>query len=135
MAETLQMLGSEKAWLVYGHEGMDEVSITGATSVAALDKDTITSLEIHPEDAGLPVHPLRDILGGTPEENGKAMINLLKGETGAYRDAVLMNSAAALVVADKAANLKEGVEIASESIASSEALKRLEALAELTSRH
>lgn len=135
MAETLQMLGSEKAWLVYGHDGMDEVSITGATSVAALDNGKIGSMEIHPEDAGLPVHPLKDILGGTPEENGAAMMNLLKGETGAYRDAVLMNSAAALVVADKAANLKEGVEIASESIASGEALKRLQALAELTSRH
>ncbi|WP_460273264.1 anthranilate phosphoribosyltransferase [Celeribacter sp. ULVN23_4] len=135
MAETLQMLGSEKAWLVYGHDGMDEVSITGATSVAALENGEIRSLEIHPEDAGLPVHPLRDILGGTPEENGVAMLNLLKGELGAYRDAVLMNSAAALVVADKASTLKEGVEIASESIASGEALKRLEALAELTSRH
>ncbi|WP_417280177.1 anthranilate phosphoribosyltransferase [Celeribacter sp.] len=133
MAEVLQMLGSEKAWLVYGHEGMDEVSITGATSVAALENGDIRSMEIHPEDAGLPVHPLKDILGGTPEENGKALRNLMKGETGAYRDAVLMNAAAALVVADKAATLKEGVEIASESIASGEALKKLDALAALTS--
>ncbi|WP_321362943.1 anthranilate phosphoribosyltransferase [uncultured Celeribacter sp.] len=133
MAEVLQMLGSEKAWLVYGHEGMDEVSITGATSVAALENGDIRSMELHPEDAGLPVHPLKDILGGTPEENGKALRNLLKGETGAYRDAVLMNAAAALVVADKATTLKEGVEIASESIASGEALKKLDALAALTS--
>lgn len=133
MAEVLQMLGSEKAWLVYGHEGMDEVSITGATSVAALENGDIRSMELHPEDAGLPVHPLKDILGGTPEENGKALRNLLMGETGAYRDAVLMNAAAALVVADKAATLKEGVEIASESIASGEALKKLDALAALTS--
>lgn len=133
MAEVLQMLGSEKAWLVYGHEGMDEVSITGATSVAALENGDIRSMELHPEDAGLPVHPLKDILGGTPEENGKALRNLLMGETGAYRDAVLMNAAAALVVADKATTLKEGVEIASESIASGEALKKLDALAALTS--
>lgn len=133
MAEVLQMLGSEKAWLVYGHEGMDEVSITGATSVAALENGDIRSMELHPEDAGLPVHPLKDILGGTPEENGKALRNLMKGETGAYRDAVLMNAAAALVVADKAATLKEGVEIASESIAAGEALKKLDALAALTS--
>ncbi|MBW6419467.1 anthranilate phosphoribosyltransferase [Celeribacter sp. PS-C1] len=133
MAEVLQMLGSEKAWLVYGHEGMDEVSITGATSVAALENGDIRSMELHPEDAGLPVHPLKDILGGTPEENGKALRNLLMGETGAYRDAVLMNAAAALVVADKAATLKEGVEIAAESIASGEALKKLDALAALTS--
>ncbi|NIY80442.1 anthranilate phosphoribosyltransferase [Celeribacter sp. HF31] len=133
MAEVLQMLGSEKAWLVYGHEGMDEVSITGATSVAALENGDIRSMELHPEDAGLPVHPLKDILGGTPEENGKALRNLLMGETGAYRDAVLMNAAAALVVADKAATLKEGVEIASESIASGEALRKLDTLAALTS--
>ncbi|NVK48054.1 MAG: anthranilate phosphoribosyltransferase [Rhodobacteraceae bacterium] len=133
MAEVLQMLGSEKAWLVYGHEGMDEVSITGATSVAALENGDIRSMELHPEDAGLPVHPLKDILGGTPEENGKALRNMLMGETGAYRDAVLMNAAAALVVADKATTLKEGVEIASESIASGEALKKLDALAALTS--
>ncbi|WP_417239712.1 anthranilate phosphoribosyltransferase [Celeribacter halophilus] len=133
MAEVLQMLGSEKAWLVYGHEGIDEVSITGATSVAALEHGDIRSMEIHPEDAGLPVHPLKDILGGTPEENGKAMLNLLKGETGAYRDAVLMNAAAALVVSDKASSLKDGVEIAVESIASGKALAKLEALAALTS--
>ncbi|PZX14697.1 anthranilate phosphoribosyltransferase [Celeribacter halophilus] len=133
MAEVLQMLGSEKAWLVYGHEGIDEVSITGATAVAALEHGDIRSMEIHPEDAGLPVHPLKDILGGTPEENGKAMLNLLKGETGAYRDAVLMNAAAALVVADKASSLKDGVEIAVESIASGKALAKLEALAALTS--
>ncbi|WP_417269615.1 anthranilate phosphoribosyltransferase [Celeribacter sp.] len=134
MAEVLQMLGSEKAWLVYGHEGIDEVSITGPTSVAALENDDIRSLEIHPEDAGLPVHPLRDILGGTPEENGKAMRNLLKGETGAYRDAVLMNAAAALVVADKAADLRDGVEIATESIASGKALEKLEGLARATTQ-
>ncbi|MEG3660397.1 anthranilate phosphoribosyltransferase [Celeribacter halophilus] len=133
MAEVLQMLGSEKAWLVYGHEGIDEVSITGATSVAALEHGDIRSMEIHPEDAGLPVHPLKDILGGTPEENGKAMLNLLKGETGAYRDAVLMNAAAALMVADKASSLKDGVEIAVESIASGKALAKLAALAALTS--
>ena len=134
MAEVLQMLGSEKAWLVYGHEGIDEVSITGPTSVAALENDDIRSLEIHPEDAGLPVHPLKDILGGTPEENGKAMRNLLKGETGAYRDAVLMNAAAALVVADKAADLRDGVEIATESIASGKALEKLEGLARATTQ-
>ena len=135
MAETLQMLGSEKAWLVHGADGMDEISITGTTAVAALDGDVIKSMEIHPEDAGLPVHRLKDILGGTPQENSAAMIALLNGEAGAYRDAVLFNAAAALVVADKAATLKEGVEIAKDSIASGAAIGRLTALAELTSRH
>lgn len=133
MAETLQALGSEKAWLVHGADGMDEVSITGPTSVAALEGGKIHAREIHPEDAGLPVHPLTAILGGEPSENAKAMRALLAGEPGAYRDAVLLNAAAALVVADKATTLPEGVEIACESIDSGAAKTKIEALARLTS--
>ncbi|MBW0157367.1 anthranilate phosphoribosyltransferase [Sedimentimonas flavescens] len=132
MAETLKELGSEKAWLVHGADGMDEISITGATSVAALADGKITGLEIHPEDAGLPVHPLKDILGGTPDENAAALRAILMGKTGAYRDAVLLNAAGALVVADKAADLKEGVAIAAESIDSGKALKTVETLARIT---
>ncbi len=133
MAETLQQLGSEKAWLVHGSDGTDEIAITGTTAVAALENGAIHSREIHPEDAGLPVHPLRDILGGTPEENGKAMLDLFAGQAGAYRDAVLLNSAAALVVADKAADLKEGVAIAAQSIDSGAAKRAVDALAKITS--
>ncbi|MCE5971979.1 anthranilate phosphoribosyltransferase [Sinirhodobacter sp. WL0062] len=133
MAETLKELGSEKAWLVHGADGMDEISITGATSVAALADGKITGLEIHPEDAGLPVHPLKDILGGTPDENAAALRAILMGHTGAYRDAVLLNAAAALVVADKATDLKQGVAIAAESIDSGKALKTVETLARITS--
>ncbi|PRY94167.1 anthranilate phosphoribosyltransferase [Donghicola tyrosinivorans] len=133
MAETLQQLGSEKAWLVHGSDGTDEITITGTTAVAALEDGKIHSRELHPEDAGLPVHPLRDILGGTPEENGKAMRALLLGEKGAYRDAVLLNTAAALVVADKAADLKEGVALAEASIDNGAAMKSVETLAKITS--
>jgi len=133
MAETLQALGSEKAWLVHGADGMDEVSITGPTSVAALEGGKIHAREIHPEDAGLPVHPLAAILGGEPSENATAMRALLAGEPGAYRDAVLLNAAAALVVADKANTLPEGVEMAAESIDSGAAKTKIKALARLTS--
>ncbi|WP_368183657.1 anthranilate phosphoribosyltransferase [Aestuariibius sp. HNIBRBA575] len=133
MAETLQSLGSEKAWLVYGADGTDEMSITGKTSVAALENDRIQSLEIHPEDAGLPTHHLAAILGGSPAENGVAFRALLNGTKGAYRDAVLLNAAAALVVADKANDLKQGVEIAEESIDSGWALASIETLARITS--
>lgn len=133
MAETLMTLGSEKAWIVHGHEGLDEVSISGPTSVAALENGQVKSLEIHPEDAGLPVHPLRDILGGTPHENATAMRAMLSGERGAYRDAVLFNAAAALIVADKVTTLKDGVEMAAQSLNSGAALAKLEALANLTS--
>ncbi|NIY73364.1 anthranilate phosphoribosyltransferase [Marivivens donghaensis] len=133
MAETLKELGAEKAWLVHGNDGMDELSITGASSVAALEDGEIKGLEVHPEDAGLPVHRLRDILGGTPEENADALRALLDGEAGAYRDAVLLNAAAALVVADRASSLKEGVEIATESIDSQRAKAAVTMLAKVTS--
>lgn len=133
MAETLQALGSEKAWLVHGADGMDEVSITGPTSVAALEDGKIHAREIHPEDAGLPVHKLASILGGDPAENAVALRALLAGEASAYRDAVLLNAAAALVVADKAKDLTTGVEMAAESIDSGAAKAKIEALAALTS--
>ncbi|GHE87208.1 anthranilate phosphoribosyltransferase [Aliiroseovarius zhejiangensis] len=133
MAETLQSLGSEKAWLVHGADGMDEISITGVTSVAALENGKIHAREIHPEDAGLPVHRLASILGGEPAENAAAFRALLAGEASAYRDAVLLNAAAALVIADKAANLKEGVGLAAESIDSGAAKAKIDALAALTS--
>ncbi|WP_108814973.1 anthranilate phosphoribosyltransferase [Loktanella sp. Alg231-35] len=133
MAETLQQLGTEKAWLVHGSDGTDEITICGPTAVAALENGKITSREIHPEDAGLPVHNFRDILGGTPEENATALTALLDGENGAYRNAVLLNAAAALVVADKADTLKDGAALAAESIDSGKAKASLAALARITS--
>ncbi|WP_322893625.1 MULTISPECIES: anthranilate phosphoribosyltransferase [unclassified Yoonia] len=132
MAETLQQLGSEKAWLVHGSDGTDEITICGATSVAVLENGRITSRQIHPEDAGLQEHPFRDIIGGTPEDNAVALRALLDGAPGAYRDAVLFNAAAALVVADKAASLTEGVEIARDSIDSGKAKAGLAALVRIT---
>ncbi|MBF9020365.1 anthranilate phosphoribosyltransferase [Roseobacter sp. HKCCA0882] len=134
MAEVLKDLGSEKAWLVHGDDGSDEVSICGATQVAKLKDGKITGGEIHPEDAGLPVHPLRDILGGSPEENGRAFAALLEGAPSAYRDAVLLNAACALVVADHASDLRAGVEMARDSIDSGKAKAKLTALARLTSQ-
>ncbi|MGK7754829.1 MULTISPECIES: anthranilate phosphoribosyltransferase [unclassified Roseovarius] len=134
MAETLGKLGSERAWLVHGGDGTDELSISAPSQVAALEEDgTIRETEIHPEDAGLPVHPFEDILGGTPEENGRAFRALLDGAPGAYRDAVLLNAAAALVVAGHADDLRQGVEQARDSIDSGAAKSRIEALARITS--
>ena len=133
MAETLRELGSEAAWLVHGSDGTDELAITGTTSVAALKDGKITGFEVHPEEAGLPVHPLRDILGGTPEDNSAALRALLAGTPGAYRDAVLYNAAAALVVAGVAGDLKAGVEMARASIDSGKARQAVERLAAVTS--
>ncbi|MBV7378479.1 anthranilate phosphoribosyltransferase [Maritimibacter dapengensis] len=132
MAETLQALGSEKAWLVHGSDGTDEIAISGPTDLAALENGKVTGKTIHPEDAGLPVHPFKDIMGGTPEENGKAFAALLDGAQTAYRDAVCLNAAAALVVADKAADLKQGVEMAREAIDSGAAKSKVEGLARIT---
>jgi len=132
MAETLLALGSERAWLVHGGDGTDELSVAGVSHVAAVDAGMVAEFEVHPEDAGLPVHPFAAILGGTPAENAQAFRALLDGALGAYRDAVLLNAAAALIIADRAANLKEGVEIARTSIDSGAARAKIEALRRLT---
>jgi anthranilate phosphoribosyltransferase len=134
MAETLGQLGSERAWLVHGADGTDEMSITGITWIAALEEDgVIREVELHPEDFGLPVHPFEQIIGGTPQDNAKAFRDLLDGAKTAYRDAVLLNAAAALTVAGRAGDLREGVEMARESIDSGAAKQKIACLAKLTS--
>lgn len=132
MAEVLGALGSEKAWLVHGADGTDEMSIAGPTHVAALEAGTVREFDITPADAGLPTHPFEAILGGTPEENAAAFRRLLQGEKGAYRDAVLLNAAAALIVADRVSDLKDGVRLAAEAIDSGAARARIESLAAIT---
>lgn len=133
MAETLGQLGSERAWLVHGSDGTDELTITGVSWVSALEEDgTVKDVELHPEDAGLPVHPFDSIIGGTPEDNAKAFRALLNGEKSAYRDAVLLNSAASIVVAGKSDDLKEAKDMAAESIDSGAAKAKIEALAKVT---
>ncbi|MFZ1469118.1 MAG: anthranilate phosphoribosyltransferase [Paracoccaceae bacterium] len=132
MAETLLALGSEKAWLVHGGDGTDELSIALPSQVAALENGTVRMFEIAPEDAGLHPHPFDDILGGTPAENAAAFRALLDGAPGAYRDAVLLNAAAALIVADRATTLPEGVEIARAAIDSGAAKAKVVLLARLT---
>ncbi len=132
MAQTLQRLGTEAAWLVHGSDGTDELTITGVSWVVALSGDMIALREVHPEDAGLPVHPFAAIVGGTPEENGAAFRALLDGDASAYRDAVLLNAAAALLVAGKVEGLKAGVALARESIDSGAAKKAVTTLAKVT---
>jgi anthranilate phosphoribosyltransferase len=132
MAETLRELGSVAAWLVHGHDGTDELSIAGPSQVVALEGGAIRAFEVHPEDAGLPVHPFAAILGGSPAENAAALRALLDGAPGAYRDAVLLNAAAALVVAGRAADLSEGVALARASIDSGAARDRLDRLGRIT---
>lgn len=133
MAETLGQLGSERAWLVHGSDGTDELTITGVSWVSALEEDgSVKDVELHPEDAGLPVHPFDSIIGGTPEDNANAFRALLNGEKSAYRDAVLLNSAASIVVTGKSDDLKEAKDMAAESIDSGAAKAKIEALAKVT---
>jgi anthranilate phosphoribosyltransferase len=132
MAEVLGSLGSERAWLVHGSDGTDELSIAGISWVAALEGGAVHEFELHPEEAGLPVHPFEAIIGGEPAENAAAFAALLAGAKGAYRDAVLLNAAAALVVAQKAADLRDGVARAAESIDSGAAAAKLAALKAIT---
>jgi anthranilate phosphoribosyltransferase len=132
MAETLAALGSDRAWLVHGSDGTDELSIAGPSWVAALEDGTIKEIELHPEDAGLPVHPFEAILGGAPDANAAAMRALFDGAPGAYRDAVLLNAAAALVVAGAVDDLRDGVAMARQSIDSGAARDRISRLARIT---
>lgn len=132
MAETLGELGAERAWVVHGDSGMDEISTTGPTQVAALENGAVRTFKISPEDVGLPRAALDHLQGGTPEENAQAIRNLLDGKRSAYRDIVLFNAAAALVIADKAGDLREGVSLAAASIDQGKAKSALETLVRIT---
>ncbi len=132
MAETLLALGSEKAWLVHGGDGTDELSIAAPSTVVALEHGVVREFTVHPEEAGLPVHPFEHILGGTPAENAAALRALMEGKAGAYRDAVLLNAAAGLLIADRATSLREGVEMARAAIDSGAAKAKIAALRGLT---
>jgi anthranilate phosphoribosyltransferase len=132
MAETLGALGSDRAWVVHGADGTDEISIAGETYVAEVRDGAVREFTLFPEEAGLPVHPFKAILGGSPSENAAALLRLLAGEASAYRDAVLLNAGAALVIADRAPDIRAGVALAAESIDRGAARAKLEALAALT---
>ena len=133
MAKSLARLGTEKAWLVHGQDGTDEISICGDTNIVEINNNEITEFTIKPADAGLAVHAISEIAGGSPEYNVNALQELLNGEPSAYREAVLFNASAALVVAGKANSLIEGVEISRQSIDSGAAQQCTQKLAEVTS--
>ena len=115
-ADAASRLGYEYAMIVSGDEGLDELSISGSSTIFHVRRDTVTKAAVHPEDAGLPTHKLEALKGGDAHENASALRRLLQGNRGAYRDAVLLNSAAALMVAGEVENWKDGVEEAAEAI-------------------
>ena len=133
MAETLRALGSEKAWLVHGGDGTDEVSIAAPTQVVELDGGAIREFTLTPEDAGLTRHPFEELLGGTPAENAAELRALLDGAgRSAYREAVILNAACALFVAGKVEELKAGVALARTSIDTGAAMRAVQALARIS---
>lgn len=128
IAHVLKNLGSEHVWIVHGSDGMDEITTTGPTEVAELKDGVVRTFTITPADAGLPAARFEDLKGGTPEENAAALRAVLAGARNPYRDVVLINAAASLIVAGKVATLPEGVALAARSLDSGDALDRLERL-------
>lgn len=132
IAETLQQLGAVHAWVVHGSDGLDELTVTGPSHVAFLKDGQVTEQTISPADASLSHHDTADLTGGDPEENAAALNALLAGEKNAYRDAVLFNTAAGLIVADQETDLKNAADRAALAIDSGTAKQKLNALIQYT---
>jgi anthranilate phosphoribosyltransferase len=128
IAEVLQNLGSVHAWVVHGSDGLDEITTTGPTRVTELKDGNIHTFEVRPSDAGLPPATLEDLKGGDATVNAAAIRDLLAGERGPFRDIVVLNAAAALIVGGKAANLLEGAEKAARAIDDGSAARALDKL-------
>jgi anthranilate phosphoribosyltransferase len=132
MARVLDILGVSSALVVHGAGGLDELSLAGSNKVAYLDSGKITTYYVDPLELGLPVVESVQIRGGLPEENAKAIRALLGGEKGAKRDTVLLNAAAGLTAAGKAATFKEGLDLAAEIIDAGRALEKVDQLVYLS---
>jgi anthranilate phosphoribosyltransferase len=128
LAQVLKNLGSESAWVVHGSDGLDEITLTGPTFVAALENGNIRSFEISPEDAGLPRTGPDSLKGGDAQENAASLQAVLDGKPSAFRDVALLNAAAALIVAGKVKDVKEGVALGQKSLDSGAALEKLKRL-------
>lgn len=128
MAETLLRLGTEHAWVVHGVHGIDELSIAGVSNVVEVRAGELHEFTVEPGDAGLSTSPLSSLEGGTPEQNSAAIRELLEGRTGPFQDVVCLNAGAGLHILGLAGDLRDGVKLAQDAIASGEALKTLSTL-------
>ncbi|WND02371.1 anthranilate phosphoribosyltransferase [Temperatibacter marinus] len=135
MAETLRELGSDHVWVVHGSDGLDELTITGDSYVVELKDGKIREFTISPKDYGLDIAPLEEIQGGLAEENAEAMLTLMKGKKSGYRDIVLLNAAATLLVAGVVDDLRAGVEIAAKAIDQGTMFKKYREWADFTQAH
>ena len=134
MAEVMNNLGAERVWIVHGSDGTDEMTTAGPTYVAELKDGKVDTFEVTPEDAGIARAKPEDLLGADPETNAAALKGVLQGEPGAFRDIVLYNSAAALMIADKVGDLKAGVAMAMDALDSGNAQQHLDKLVAITNQ-
>jgi anthranilate phosphoribosyltransferase len=132
IAHVLNKLGAEHVWVVHGHDGLDELTTTGATDVAAVKDGAVTMFEVTPADAGLPPARLSDLKGGDEHANAAAIRDVLAGKRTPLRDIAVLNAAAALIVAGKAANLIDGAALAAHAIESGAAQRALHMLVAIT---
>ncbi len=128
LAQVLKNLGAESAWVVHGSDGLDEITLTGPTHVAALENDNIRIFDVTPEDGGLPRADGAALKGGDATANAKALSAVLQGKPSAYRNVALLNAAATFIVAGKAKDLKEGVALGTKSLDSGAAAEKLNRL-------
>jgi anthranilate phosphoribosyltransferase len=128
LAHVLKNLGSERAFVVHGSDGLDEITTSGSTAVASLENGKVTTFEIKPEDVGLKIARPEELRGADADTNAKALTEVLKGKKSAFRDVALLNAAATIVVAGKAKDLKDGLVIAAKALDSGEAEGRLDRL-------
>ncbi|MCH8011294.1 MAG: anthranilate phosphoribosyltransferase [Candidatus Marinimicrobia bacterium] len=130
MANILKALGSEEVMVIYGNDGLDELTITTTSSVSHLTNDgNISEMTINPQDYGFPLGSIEDLRGGSPDENAQIIEKILKGEKGPRRDVVVLNAAAGIMVGGKSTTMEEGIQLAKEAIDSGKALNVLQQLA------
>ena len=132
IAEALGLLGADRAWVVAGSDGLDELTTTAHSFVSEINDGAVRHFTIAPEDAGLPRATSSDLKGGDPTDNARALRRLLDGEGGPYRDIAILNAAAALIVGGKASTLRDGARLAAQSIDSGRAREALQKLVRIS---
>ncbi|MBM2837378.1 MAG: Anthranilate phosphoribosyltransferase [Deltaproteobacteria bacterium] len=134
LANVLKNLGSARAFVVSGNDGLDEMTLTTETKVSELKNGTVNTYFIKPEEFGMKSCKLFELQGGEPDDNARIIRQILKGDKGPKRDVVVLNAAAAIAASGKAKDIKEGIKLAEEAIDSGKALEKLEKLIEITSK-
>jgi anthranilate phosphoribosyltransferase len=132
MARALMLLGSERAWVVHGADGIDELTTTGYTKISECRDGAVNTFYLHPADVGLPKTTLASLKGGDAHENARIIERILAGERGSPRDVVLLNAGAALFIAGAAASVDDGILQASRAIDRGDAKRTLEQLVRIS---